>query len=202
LAETVSERENELIIVIGRKGSGKSTRARKIALTRPRRIYIDSMHEHTDGVIVRSYAALVDYIRPRVHGSYAVILRTLNEDDVFATLALATATNDPERPPLPGVTYIIDEADKYMAPGSLPHPVNMIVNYGRHFQVSAIFIARRAKRLHIDVRSNADRYIIGQTFEPGDVDGIEEFIGVELAERVRAIPTRTEGAAPVFVEWP
>ncbi len=195
-------RENESIVIIGRKGCGKSTRAREIALSRPRRIYIDSMHEHTDGVIVRSYSALVEYIRPRVHANYAVILRTMTEDDIYATLALATGTGDPERPSLPGVTYIIDEADNYCAPGSLPEPIRKIVNYGRHFQVSTIFVARRAKRLHIDVRANADRYIIGQTFEPGDVDGIAEFIGAELAQRVRDIPARIEGVAPIFVEWP
>lgn len=160
------------------------------------------MHEHTDGVIVRSYDALVDYIRPRLHANYAVILRTLNEDHVYAALALATANDDPEHPPLPGVTYIIDEADKYCAPENMIDPVRRIANYGRHFQVSAIFVARRAKRLHIDVRSNADRYIIGLTFEPHDVDALEEFIGTDLAERVRAIEPAPPGVAPVFVEWP
>lgn len=194
-------RENRLVIVLGRKGCGKSTRARGLALLCPRRIYIDSMHEHTDGVIVRSFGALVEYIRPRINSNYSVILRTIEEDHVYATLSLATK-GSPENPPLPGVTYIVDEADKFSAPENMIEPVKMIVNYGRHFRVSAIFVARRAKRLHIDVRSNADHYIIGKTFEPSDVDGIEEFVGVELAQRVREIPDPVPGVAPTFVEWP
>jgi energy-coupling factor transporter ATP-binding protein EcfA2 len=197
----VGARENELVVIIGKKGSGKSTRARKLALSCPRRIYIDSMHEHTDGVIVRSFDALVEYLRPRVHSNYAVILRTIDEQHIYAALSLGTK-GTPEAPPLPGVTYIVDEADKYSAPENIIPPIRSIANYGRHFQVSAIFVARRAKRLHIDVRSNADRYIIGHTFEPRDVDAIEEFIGLELAQRVRDIPQRVEGVAPVFVEWP
>ena len=159
------------------------------------------MHEHTDGVIVRSFDALVEYVRPRVHSNYAVILRTINEDHAYAALALATV-GSPERPPLPGVTYIVDEADKISAPENIIEPIRKIVNYGRHFQVSAIFVARRAKRLHIDVRSMADRYIIGETFEPSDVDGVEEFIGPVLAQRVREISPRVDGKAPIFVEWP
>lgn len=200
-ALAVSHRENELVVIVGRKGSGKTTVARKLARERPRRIYIDPMHEYTDGVIVRRFADLAAYLRNKAYDRYAVVFRSMNDDEMLAAIAIATR-GEPENPPLPGVTYIIDEADRLCSARSMPAPIQLLANYGRHFGASAIFVARRAKMLPLDVRANADRYIIGQTFEPGDVDYMREYIGDEKAEAVKALPTRGEGQAGVFIEWP
>ena len=194
-------RENDLTIIIGRKGCGKSSRARAIALERKRRIYIDPMHEHTDGVIVRDFPSLASYLKSHAHSNYAVVFRSLDEKEMLAAIAIATR-GSPENPPLPGVTYIIDEIDRFCSSRSLPEPLHRLANYGRHFSASALFIARRAKALPSDIRANADRYIIGQTFEPGDAEYMREYIGDEKAEAVKAIPPRVEGQPGVFVEWP
>lgn len=189
-------RANELTLIVGRKGCGKSTVARAEVSERHRRIYIDPMFEHgAEGVVVRDYRSLVAYLRQRRHLSYSVVLQTMSESEMIAAIALAT-WGEPTNPPLPGVTYIVDECDRLCSPTSVPEPLKNLANYGRHFQASAVFIARRAKRMPTDFRALADRMLIGETFEPGDVDALAEFIGGELAERVRA--TR----APAFIEWP
>lgn len=194
-------RENDVTIIVGRKNCGKSTRARELALERPRRIYIDAMHEYTDGVIVRDFPSLAAYLRNKVYDRYSVVFRSMDEREILAAISIATH-GSPESPPLPGVTYIIDEADRLCSARSNPDAIHHLANYGRHFGVSAIFIARRAKALPADIRASADRYIIGQTFEPGDVDYMREYIGDEKAEAVKAIPPRADGQAGVFVEWP
>ncbi|HJQ27678.1 MAG TPA: hypothetical protein VKA60_27590 [Blastocatellia bacterium] len=194
-------RQNDLTVIVGKKNCGKSSRARSLALTRPRRIYIDPMHEYLDGVIIRDFASLASYLRSHVHDKYAIVFRSMNDAEILAAIAIATR-GSPENPPLPGVTYIIDEADRLCSARSIPEPIHRLANYGRHFRASAIFIARRAKMLPGDIRANADRYIIGQTFEPGDVDYMREYIGDEKAAAVQAIPPRKEGEAGVFVEWP
>jgi hypothetical protein len=194
-------RTNDITIIVGKKGCGKSSRAREIALERRRRIYIDPMHEHTDGVIVRDFASLAAYLRKAAHDRYSVVFRSMDENEMLAALAIATR-GSPENPPLPGVTYIVDETDRLASARSIPEPLHRLANYGRHFGASAIFIARRAKALPADIRASADRYIIGQTHEPGDVDYMREYIGDEKAEAVKNIPARAEGKPGVFVEWP
>lgn len=194
-------RENDITIIVGRKHCGKSSRAREIARERPRRIYIDVMHEYTDGVIVRDFASLAAYLRDKAYGRYSVVFRSLDEKEMLAAIAIATY-GSPENPPLPGVTYIVDETDRLASARSLPEALHRLANYGRHFGASAIFIARRAKALPADIRASADRFIIGQTHEPGDVDHLREFIGDEKAEAVKAIPARLEGQPGIFVEWP
>lgn len=196
-----TSRQNDLTVIVGKKNCGKSSRARSVALTRPRRIYIDPMHEYTDGVIIRDFASLAAYLRAHVHDKYAIVFRSMDDAEIMAAIAIATS-GSPENPPLPGVTFIIDEADRICSARSLPEPLHRLINYGRHFQCSAIFIARRAKMLPGDLRANADRYIIGQTFEPGDVDYMREYIGEEKAQAVRDIPAREAGRPGVFVEWP
>lgn len=197
----MTTRENDLTIIIGRKGCGKSSRAREIAKERERRIYIDVMHEYTDGVIVRDFASLAAYLREKAYSRYSIVFRSLDEREMLAAIAIGTK-GSPENPPLPGVTYVIDETDRFCSARSFPESLHRLVNYGRHFGASAIFIARRAKALPTDMRAAADRYIIGQTFEPGDADYMREYIGDEKAEAVKAIPPRAEGQPGVFVEWP
>lgn len=197
----MSARENDITIIVGRKGSGKSSRAKAIARERTRRIYIDVMHEYTDGVIVRDFASLAAYLRTRVYENYSVVFRSLDEKEMLAAIAIATR-GSPENPPLPGVTYIVDEADRLCSARSMPEALHRLANYGRHFKASAIFIARRAKALPLDIRASADRYIIGNTFEPGDVEYMREWIGDDNAEKVKAIPPRAEGQPGIFVEWP
>ena len=194
-------RENDVTIIVGRKGCGKSSRARAIALDRPRHIYIDAMHEYTDGVIVRDFPSLAAYLKNKAYDRYSVVFRSMDEREILAALAIGTK-GSPENPPLPGVTYIVDETDRLCSARSMPEAVHRLANYGRHFGVSAIFIARRAKALPADIRASADRYIIGQTFEPGDVDYMREYIGDDKAEAVKAIPPRADGQPGVFVEWP
>src|SRR5674476_380254 len=97
-------RENDITIIVGRKGCGKSSRAKEIARERPRRIYMDAMHEYTDGVIVRDFASLAAYLRDKAHSRYSVVFRSLDEREILAALAIATY-GSPEAPPLPGVTY-------------------------------------------------------------------------------------------------
>lgn len=191
----MTERRNEITVIVGRKGSGKSTRARELLARASRRVIVDPMWEHTQGVIVKDFASLVSYIRPLRASSYAAVLRARNELDVMQTIGL-TVAGEPESPPLPGCTLCVDELDKLCSPSTLPVELHDVVNYGRHYRVSLIGLARRPNKLHRDITANADRIVIGQTLEPRDVDYLTEFIGETLAARAKRL-RRWE-----FVVWP
>jgi len=197
------DRQNELTIVVGRKGSGKSSAAAELVKDHPRRLYIDPMRCFTDGVIIHRYADLVAYLKPLIHSSrYSAVFRSLSDEDMLAAIHLPTANGNPEAPPMPGAIVVIDEVDKWCNSQSAPESIRNLANYGRHFNVSAVFIARRAAEIPKTIRAMADRYVIGHTFDPGDVAALEEFIGPEKAEEVRAIPAPVPGTKPIMVEWP
>lgn len=180
-------RSGKLTVVIGRKHCGKTTLARQLIAGSRRRILIDPLREFREGVIVEDYRALVAYLERQRHAPfYSVILRTLEPREELAAIGL-TVHGDPNAALLPGVTLLIDEADRLCNPSSLPPELFRLANYGRHFQVSAILIARRPKRIHHDLTSQADHIYIGPTFEPADVDYLEEYIGAELARKAKAI---------------
>lgn len=191
----MSDRRNTITAIFGKKGSGKTTEARRRVRAADRRIIIDPMFEYTEGVIVESFDALAAYVRPlRLH-RYAIVLRTLDDDDVHRTIELATA-GSPEAPALPGVTLLIDEADRLCSAVSITEGMRRLFNYGRHFGVSVIAVARRPRAVHRDVTANADVIVIGQTQEPRDLDYLAEFVGEAGASRA------TELAPHEFVVWP
>lgn len=196
------DRRNEITIIIGRKGSGKSSAAAELVQDIPRRLYIDPMRCFTDGVVIHRYADLVTYLKPLLHSRYSAIFRSLSDEELLAAIHLPTANNNPEAPPMPGAVVVVDELDKWCTPMSAPEPIRNLANYGRHFEVSGVFIARRAAEIPKTIRAMADRYIIGHTFDPGDVDALEEFIGPEKAREVRELPLPIPGQKPPMVSWP
>lgn len=183
---TDDARHAELWCYFGKRGCGKTTRALADMRARERRIYLDPMYEHRDGVIVESYADLIAYVRPLRHARYSIVLRSLDPSDHLATLGLATS-GTPEDPPLPGVTFLVDEADRLCSPSSIPPQLDRLANYGRHYRASALIVARRASTVHASLRALADRIHFGATDFPRDVDAVAQYIGPELAERVRQL---------------
>lgn len=200
------DRTNEITLVLGRKGSGKSYLCRKLVNAASRRIIIDPMRESVSGAVVKSFPALVEYLRRVRRGRFSVILRAMDIQSELDAIAL-TVAGEPDNPPLPDTTLYVDEIDRLCSPSQIPEPLFRLANYGRHFRISLIGAARRPKRIHHDLTANADRLLIGALMEPADADYFREYIGDELAERVREISERF-AAAPddkkphEFVHWP
>ena len=100
----MTQRRNTITTIIGRKGCGKTTRAREEMASSTRRIILDPMLEyHADGVLCRTFADLVRYVEPNRHSRYRVVLQFLDDADRDAAIALATG-GTPEKPV--GLVYI------------------------------------------------------------------------------------------------
>lgn len=176
-------RTNEVRVYVAKKGSGKTTLVRRALVTFPRRLIVDPMREYREGVVVEGFDALAAYLeRMRVAPRYSVVLRTMDDDERDAVLDLVTA-GSPEDPPLPGVLIVLDEVDRICTPYDIKPGLKRLVNYGRHYGASLFAVSRRPRAMHRDITANADRIIVGQTQEPGDVEYLREFTGPEFAAR-------------------
>lgn len=63
-----------------------------------------------------------------------------------------------------------------------------LIFMGRHQRVSLLFVAQRASKIPIDVRSQATRIITFRQTEPNDVYAITERIGESNADEINALP--------------
>lgn len=189
-------RHNTVTLFFGKKGGGKSTLARKLAgLQSRRRIYLDPMFEVKEAVIARNFRALSSYVEQRNGQDFSIALRTLDVADELRVVDLLTH-GDPERPLLPGTLLIADEMDRLCGPSSLPPAMHRLANYGRHFGISVMGIARSPKRIHPDFRRAADVIYVGQMNEPADVDYLNEYVGSDFCNRARSL----QGYS--FLRWP
>lgn len=190
-----THRKNEVTLLFGKKGGGKSTLARKLAKRYARRVYLDPMFEVRDAVIATSFHDLALYVGARGTGSFSVALRTLDMHEELRTVELLTH-GDPERPLFPGTLIVLEEMDRLCSPNSLPPGMQRLANYARHFGVSIIGVARSPKRIHPDFRRAADVIYVGAMNEPADVDYLNEYVGNDFCDRARALQGYD------FLRWP
>jgi hypothetical protein len=189
-------RQNNVTLIFGKKGGGKSTFAWKLARPFPKRVYLDPMFQVQDAAIAYGLPAMVRYLAAMRHRpQFAVALRTIHTEEYLQAVALLLH-GSPDKPMFPGTLLIADEMDRLCGPSSLPEPMDKLANYGRHYGVSLIGIARSPKKIHPDFRRNADEIYIGELHEPSDVDYLNEYVGSEFCSRARSV-TDYE-----FIKWP
>lgn len=190
-----THRDNNFTLVFGKKHSGKSFKSRQLVAEYPRRIIVDPMREYRDGVIVTSFADAHEYLGGvKDNARFSVILRTLDKGDEYKMIDLCLY-GEPDNPLLPNTVLYLDEMDRLCGPSSLPPSMNKLANYGRHYGISLIGVARSPKKLHGDFMRNADVILVGKMNQPSDVDYLNEYIGSDLCERARALPERE------FIRW-
>lgn len=189
-------RQNSVTVILGKKGSGKSTQAKKLWAEASRRVCLDRNWEYDGGVVVRDFASFVAYVSERGREKFfSVIVRTRDDEERDKILEFFTAADDPEQAPLPGTLVVVEEADTVWGPMGKHRGFSDLVNVGRHFQVSLVAISRRPRRLNRDVTANADELIIGRMQEPADREYLRELVGDRIADAIETLGEHD------FVTW-
>jgi len=174
--------QNRIMFITGRKGSGKTTYADKLAsglYLRGNRVIIVSPMGGFSLAGCESVTTLEQLVDPKLKDRSFVVLPS---DDKLAEAAFLYAYT------CGNAWLFVDEIDLYMSAYNCNESLQKIIRYGRHRRVSLVGISQRPANVHRDLTAQADILVMYQTHEPRDVDYLAVRIGKENAERLRSLP--------------
>ena len=177
--------QNRLVGVIGRKGSGKSTRVGILLHYCPRIFVWDPMGDHTSwlpDVFEKVDDSLEDYFLQAYKAK------------TFACGFVPQGNLEQE---LEGICYLVyhygrmllcvEEAPLVCKAGYLSPMFGKLVRTGRHRKIDLLWTAQRASEVSRTLTSATDLFIFYSQTEPRDLDAISERCGREVADQVAGL---------------
>jgi len=182
-------RPGEVVIVLGRRGEGKTTRAVDLAraaiLEAARRRPVIERWKRWLGLEERQPIIVTLYDpRGQIDGT-PLFRRLLPSGDLALQVRVVLDLEGVARS-LPGTdVLLLDEVDLICGTSeSRDNPVLWAANYGRHSGLMMICTARRPARIHRDLTALADRIIMYRLTEPRDLAYVRGYCGSDIADQV------------------
>lgn len=172
-----SEKKREIILILGMQGAGKTTLLKELLRKSPirRRIIVDTLGEHTSGVIASTPLALIN-AASKPEFTIRVRFKRAQEGFEWACKVANAAKR---------CLLIVDEIDMYSNAWEAPEAMEWLVRYGRHAAVGMICIARRPPDLWKTLRANANKIYVLRCSEKDDLKYLSNLIGKEAAEKLK-----------------
>lgn len=187
-----------VVLIVGRRGSGKSELLRRIRAHRARVVVADVLCgdravDARPRTVAYDAPEYFDALRAAARQStWDVVARPDRWDDGAEWLAAALLP--PPRAEhgyasaVGGVTVACDEAD-VLAPNSaaIAPEVRALVQRGRHYRISILAATRRPAECHRDLSSQADALVTFAQHEPRDLAYLAEAAGERFAASAREL---------------
>lgn len=175
-------KQNTIVALVGRKGSGKSTLVGEIVREFPRALIVDTMNEYGGNIgadVAFGFDAAVEAVLEAERSRrYRFSLRGLEHDQVLEILEGVGTLRE--------LLVVVEEASAYMKAQQIPWEIAQLVRMGRHNGISQLYVAQRPSMLHLDVISQADVIVSFQQHARRDVETLVGHLG-DFAERVREL---------------
>lgn len=164
--------DNQLVVILGQKGHGKTLLARRIFQREARVIAHDTTKRgFGGGIVVRTAEELRELMAEvKDRKFFKVIVRPDNKATTTACFALCKHVLN--------LTLIVDEADRFCTPQQTDPHLQHLINEGRHDGINLVLIARRPHRLHQDIWQ-ADCVVAHRIQGPHDRQTLAQFFGPE-----------------------
>lgn len=179
-----TERQNKIIGVAGRKGSGKSTVARLILQACSRLFMFDTMGEHA--WIPERFESQEEAVMWLMETPYReTFIGSLipSGDDFEAEFSEMCV----EVYAAGNMLFAVEEVPMLSTAGYVPKKFNKIVRLGRHRNLSVLYTAQRLSECPRALTSATDMFVLFCHSEPRDLDAIAERCGREIAEKVQGL---------------
>lgn len=195
------ELQNRIVAIIGRKGTGKSTKLTEILTAQDRVLVFDPMAEHdwspneidsldkaaTGGSGFDSLREFFKWNHKKKQWAANYVPGEKIEDEVEAVSRIVYQHGN--------CAFGLDEVGLFCSPGHLPEALGKLVRTGRHKKIDIYWTGLRAGEISRTLTSLTDEFIIFSQTEPRDLDAIATRCGVEIADLVRRLEIHD------FIQW-
>ena len=169
--------EKKIILILGKRGTGKSYLAMKLIENERRLLVFDTLGEYENGVVFEAEKSeqFMEFWKRIYSGNFRLIYRPLNpeaEIDEIAELVFL----------LGYMTFLVEEVDCYCTSWQISDAFAHIVQRGRHKNISLIGVTQRPFGIHRLLTSQAKEIYIFGTNEPRD----REYLKLLLGEAIEA----------------
>ena len=180
----MTEIQNRIVGVVGRKGSGKSTRVDELLLYCPRFVVFDVMGEHAgeNGNRLETPSHLAEF------------LKWSRDESTFATTYVPSGELDEEIEEVSRLVYargqlcfVCEEVPLYTQAGYMPPLFGKLIRTGRHQQIDFVWTAQRAAEVPRTITSLTDLWVLFSQTEPRDLSALADRCGREVADRVAGL---------------
>ncbi len=179
----MADLQNRIIGIAGRKGSGKSTVARRILERSPRVFVFDGVSDHrwvpnsfddldeADQFLI--WAEGQDYFAGRYIPEFNL------EGDFEECCDLVWHQGD--------LLFGVEEVPMLCSASYLPPAFDRIVRLGRHRKISVLWTAQRMAEVARRLTAATDVFILFAHTEPRDLDAIADRCGGDVARKVAGL---------------
>jgi len=165
--------EKKIILIFGKRGSGKSYLANKLIENEQRLLIFDTLGEYTEGVVFEDYEKFAEFWRLIYQHPYRLIYRPLQPDREIEQIAeLVYAIGN--------ICFVIEEIDCYCTAYQISESFAHVVQRGRHKNITLIGITQRPYGIHRLLTSQAKEIYIFNTNEPRDREYLRTLLGQEI----------------------
>lgn len=175
---TINVKTDDIIVVSGRKQSGKSYFITHLIRNFKRRIIWDYNHEHGDLGFVTNKPK--EIVKAFADGLTHVVFQPLDKSPEAFDTFLAEAWK------LWNYMLVVEEVERFTTPKYIPPSLRKFIDVGRHHGVGIIVTCRRLK-IWLDFPANADHCFVFAQHLPQDIEYWKEWIGTK-AEWLKTMP--------------
>ena len=177
-------KKNDITLIVGRKGCGKSTLAGSLIKTARRLVVLDPQCEYEIGVKVNNFHDFADMVsRYRFSEDFKICYfpQDMTNRKKWFDVICGVVYN------AGNLTFVVEELGIFMSATSFPEEFAKLVMTSRHKRISIIGITQRATKIPRDLRSQADRIYTFHQVEPIDLKYISEFMEMENVNRIKSL---------------
>lgn len=179
--------DNTIIAIVAPKGGGKSTLTWEIVQEHPRVTIFDAMGEHGNKPTQKCEVAWEEDCLPLMHEKaklplderFRISLRMAEDEEALQLFEMAWE--------MPNTLLVVEEGSRFCSPSKLPREVAKVIRFGRHRNISQLWITRRPAELHRDITANADLIVAFRCHEGRDIEYMTKILG-DKAEQLRHLP--------------
>lgn len=185
-------KSTDCILVMGRRGCGKSYLAKNLQSIWPRKIIFDSLHEYTSDGESESVASFPEFCAAMAR------LKSLSPDrfTLIVNFDIESEASQSEFNQMLRLCYyfgnvlvVIEEVQNFSSTHQIPHWMKNCLLTGRHQNLGLMFTTQRPGELHKTIVSQCGHIFCGSIIEGNDLRYVSNFLRQD-SQRLVSMPER------------